>query len=101
MNLLPSANSLICRDMGLSTAAMAVYSHGVSGPFDGLERALLQWRGGRQESRATVAAAAKTSESSLVRWESGARRPSVDELGRLLDHYGKTLRDLVDELDKI
>ena len=65
-------------------------------PFEGIGKALARLRERAGFRTQTLAAeAVKIDKGQLSRWESENPRPTLDNLGRLLEGYGATAMDLV------
>jgi transcriptional regulator with XRE-family HTH domain len=68
-------------------------------PFEGIGRALARLRQRAGFATQTQASeAVKFEKSQLSRWENENPRPTLENLGRLLEAYGATAQDFVDAL---
>jgi transcriptional regulator with XRE-family HTH domain len=83
-------------DLDFTQPAEVPYPPAVARHFAGFPAVLRKWRG--RAARSKTSAASGVSSASVRRYEEGERLPGVDELDRLLDHFGRDLYDLADEL---
>lgn len=96
--MLQSDNFFPIRGLAAPVRTQRGYPPHVPVRFEGVGMVLLRWRKDARESRREVEEGSRVSASSIGRYEKGKRYPRADELSQLLEHFGRDLYDLADEL---